>query len=218
MQTLKRIVVMATVFVGAHAFAAGDQTGLLSDLYSSKQDYDMYMNKGIAENASLTGLVERTHDNLKPFEGRAISVAVGWTAPLRQTLATFGQEFEVENHGLYAVFATVKSTMDRLNSQEKGNCAAVNQRYQMARAEMMRIWNARDLDSKNLMDSLNLVADQLDAAAGGTYMVTSAWLNQMVNVRNASIAARNNYTAALKAVDANLLQIYDAIRVCYQLD
>ncbi len=216
--TIKKITLAAAVILGSQAFAAGDQTGLLSDLYSSKQDYDMYINKGIAENQSLTGLLEQTHKNLAPFSGRAVSIAKGWTAPIRQTVDTFAQEFAVENKGLTAVFATVTSTMDRLNSQQKGNCGAVNQRYQAARAEMMRIWNERDRDSKNLMGTLTQIADQLDAAAGGTYLVKSEWLGNMVDVMNMSVASRGRYITALKALDGSLVRIYEDIRVCFQLD
>ena len=197
--------------------ADGDQTGLLANLYNAKLDYNVYMNKGSQENASLAQMLKQTYDNLKPFAGQQIQMSAAWAAPIRQTVAQFNNEFSVENNALVATFSNVDSVVQGLLSQKNVKCAAVDTRFQDARVEMKRVWGERAADSDRLLATLTGVAVDTEKSSG-LFLVKKEWLERLNWAYSLSMAKQARYNGDLKALDARLTAIIEDVRVCYNLD
>lgn len=198
------------------ANAAGDQSGLLANLYNAKLDYQMNMQKGLTENARLTNLLYQTHGNLAPYQGQQIQMDASWAYPLRQTEGTFRMEIATEDAALRALFSNLNSIVDVLRTQ-KANCAAVDYRFEGARNEMRRVWYERIQDSNNLLREISSISDAAERA-NGRILVSAQLLNQIQSVAAYSSQAQSRYSSDLSALDARLTAIIEDIRVCYNID
>lgn len=213
----KKSVLMLALAFSSQVFAKGDQSGLLTELYATKMDYNMYMNKGSMENQSLTEMLENVHQTLTPYKNQKVSLTPAWTAPIHQTLNQFAGEFATENQALLNVFSNVDSTLNRLSNDQKANCDAVAARYSAARNEMIRVWQQRKADTDAVTAKLTAVTADVDGANGSFY-VAGEWLQSLQMVAQTSNAARATYTNSVRQLDMQLATLIEDIRICFDLD
>jgi len=213
----KFIVILLAFVCFERANAAGDQSGLLATLYNTKLDYDMYLNKGAEENASLSTMLTDIYNNFQPDDGQQIQMSEDWPTPIRTTVSQFNSAFATEDGALNGTLTNIDNVGLTLKSAQDGSCDAVSARYASARQEMMRIWNQRKQDSNNLLNELNLIVNDT-ANTGGLFMIQPQWLAKVAAVRDQSDAARAQYTIDLKALDAQWVSVINDIRSCFQID
>lgn len=196
---------------------AGDQSGVLADLYHAKNDFHNTMNKGMIENDNLSQMLRRIHGNLSPYVNQQVMMTSSWSAPIWQTTADFKVEFSEENQSIRYALDTLAIKAAELASLKRMGCEHLNSHFETLLYDMNMVWQARDTDSRALINKLESIAKDADRA-DGAFTVREAWLSDIAYNAEASERRQDAYRADFSRVDQKLGFLFEEIRACYNID
>ena len=195
----------------------GDQSGLLADLYHSKNDYHNVMTKGMIENNDLMAMMRKIHTDLSPYVDQQVMMGFSWSSPIWQTTADFRVAFAEENRALGYALDTLDLKAIQLAELKRMGCEHLNPRFEALRYDMRALWQSRDIESRVLINELEEIAEDADRA-DGAFTVRASWLNEIAYRVEVSERNQLNHRSDFTRIDQSLGLLFEDIRTCYNID